>query len=139
MKVYTKETCILFSCYNLFKGDGFMPRVRKEKNRSWSKEEKLRIINLNLKSGLALRTIAKEEDISIGMLARWISNYLKFGEDSLINKRKPGNPLMKYSSKKQLTKEEQLEYENMKLRIENEMLKKGFLMKEDGSYVKFMK
>ena len=37
------------------------------------------------------------------------------------------------------TKEEKLEYENMKLRIENEMLKKGFLMKEDGTYVKFMK
>ena len=40
---------------------------------------------------------------------------------------------------KKLSKEEQLEYENMKLRIENEMLKKGFLMKEDGTYVKFMK
>jgi hypothetical protein len=59
--------------------------------------------------------------------------------EGLTNKKKPGNPLMKYSSKKKLTKEEQLEYENMKLRIENEMLKKGFLMKEDGTYVKFMK
>ena len=27
------------------------------------------------------------------------------------------------------SKEEQLEYENMKLRIENELLKKGYLMK----------
>lgn len=42
--------------------------------------------------------------------------------DGLINKTKPGNPLSKYQ-KKNLTKEEQLEYENMKLRIENEMLK----------------
>ena len=40
---------------------------------------------------------------------------------------------------KNLTKEEQLEYENMKLRIENEMLKKGFLMKGDGTIVKFTK
>ena len=59
--------------------------------------------------------------------------------EGLTNKKKPGNPLTKYSRKKILTKEEQLEYENMKLRIENEMLKKGFLMKEDGTYVKFMK
>ena len=116
-----------------------MPRVRKEKNRNWSKEEKIRIINRNLKDGLAIRAVAKEEDISAGMLGRWIKNYLEFGEKSLINRRKPGNPMCKYSNKKSLTKEEQLEYENMKLRIENEMLKKGFLMKEDGTYVKFMK
>ena len=37
------------------------------------------------------------------------------------------------------TKEEQLEYENMKLRIENELLKKGYLMKGDGTIVKFTK
>ena len=47
--------------------------------------------------------------------------------------------MCKYSNKKFLTKEEQLEYENMKLRIENELLKKGYLMKGDGSVVKFMK
>ena len=46
---------------------------------------------------------------------------LNQGEDALINKRKPGNPLMKYSKRKTLTKEEQLEYENMKLRIKNEL------------------
>ena len=46
---------------------------------------------------------------------------------------------MKYSRRKILTKEEQLEYENMKLRIENELLKKGYLMKGDGTIVKFMK
>ena len=116
-----------------------MPRIRKEKNRNWSKEEKIRIINKHLIDGLSTGAIAKEEDISAGMLRGWIKKYLEFGEESLVNKKKPGNPLTKYSNKKQLTKEEQLEYENMKLRIENEMLKKGFLMKEDGTYVKFMK
>ena len=34
--------------------------------------------------------------------------------EGLKNKTKPGNPLSKYSNKKNLTKEEQLEYENMK-------------------------
>ena len=32
----------------------------------------------------------------------------------LENKKKPGNPLMKYSRKKSLTELEKLEYENMK-------------------------
>lgn len=116
-----------------------MPRIRKEKNRSWSKEEKLRIINKHLIEGLSTTVIAKEEDISDGMLRNWIRKYLEFGEAALINKKKPGNPMCKYSNKKQLTKEERLEYENMKLRIENEMLKKGYLMKGDGTFVKFMK
>ena len=73
------------------------------------------------------------------MLRGWIIKYLNKGEKALINKKKPGNPLAKYSNKKNLSKEEQLEYENMKLRIENELLKKGYLMKGDGSIVKFMK
>ena len=116
-----------------------MPRIREEKNRNWSKDDKLRIINRHLKDGLSTGFIAKEEDISGGMLRRWIKQYLELGETALINKNKPGNPMCKYSNRKILTKEEQLEYENMKLRIENEMLKKGFLMKEDGTYVKFTK
>ena len=116
-----------------------MPRIREEKNRNWSKEEKLRIINKHLIDGLSTGKVAKEEDISAGMLRGWIRKYLEYGEEALINKKKPGNPLSKYQNKTNLTKEEQLEYENMKLRIENELLKKGYLMKGDGSIVKFMK
>ena len=116
-----------------------MPRIRNEKNRIWSKDEKLRIINRHLIDGLSTTKIAKEEDISGGMLRGWIKKYLEYGEEALINKKKPGNPLAKYSNKKNLTKQEQLEYENMKLRIENELLKKGYLMKGDGTIVKFTK
>ena len=116
-----------------------MPRIRQEPNSSWSKDEKIRIINRHLIDGLSTEMIAREEDISGGMLRNWIRKYLKYGEKALINKKKPGNPLSKYSRRKKLTKEEQLEYENMKLRIENELLKKGYLMKGDGSIVKFMK
>ena len=44
---------------------------------------------------------------------------------------------MKYSAKKNLTEIEKLEYENMKLRIENERLKKGYLVEGDGQIVVF--
>lgn len=114
-----------------------MPRIRKEPNRYWSKQEKLRIINLVLNDGLSTEQVAKNEDISGGMLRGWIKKYLHQGETALENKRKPGNPLVKYSRKKELTEVEQLEYENMKLRIENERLKKGYMMKGDGSVVIF--
>jgi transposase-like protein len=116
-----------------------MPRIRQEPNRSWSKDEKIRIINRHLIDGLSTGKVAEEEDISAGMLRNWIRKYLEYGEDALINKKRQGNPLAKYSNKKKLTKEEQLEYENMKLRIENELLKKGYLMKGDGTIVKFTK
>ncbi len=39
--------------------------------------------------------------------------------EGLINKKKPGNPLYKYQIKKNLTKEEQFEYENKNLEQEN--------------------
>ena len=44
------------------------------------------------------------------------------GEEALVNKRKPGNPLAKYVNKKNLTPMEQLEYKVAKL--ERELLKK---------------
>ena len=89
--------------------------------------------------GYSVQRIQKEYGISHSLIDIWKRKYLEFGEDSLENKKKPGNPLMKYSRRKKLTKEEQLEYENMKLRIENELLKKGYLMKGDGTIVRFMK
>ena len=73
------------------------------------------------------------------MIRRWVRTYLEKGEDALQNQRRPGNPLVKYSRKKELTEIEKLEYENMKLRIENERLKKGYMMKGDGSIVIFKK
>jgi len=109
------------------------------KYRYWSKDEKLRIVNRVLKDGLSARQVSNEENISNGMLNNWIKKYFEQGEKGLENKRKPGNPLVKYSSRKTLTEIEKLEYENMKLRIENERLKKGYMMKGDGSFVIYRK
>ena len=116
-----------------------MARLRKEPNRYWSKEDKLKIINEVLINCKSSEEVAKEYDISSGMLRNWIIKYNQYGESALENKKKPGNPLVKYSSKKNLTDIEKLQYENMKLRIENERLKKGYLVKGDGSVVVFKK
>lgn len=89
--------------------------------------------------GFSSIEISKKYDISNGMLRKWIKKYLEQGEESLENKRKPGNPLVKYCNKKNLSDMEKLEYENMKLRIENERLKKGYMTKGDGSFVMYKK
>lgn len=108
-------------------------------NRYWSKEEKIRIIKRVLDDYESTHDVSKSENISNGMLNNWIKKYRDLGEEALENKRKPGNPLMKYSKRKELSDLEKLEYENMKLRIENERLKKGYMMKGDGSYVMYKK
>ena len=116
-----------------------MPRNRKEPNRYWSKEDKLKIVKMIVDEGISMTQISKEKDMSLGMLHKWVNLYLNQGEDALENKKKPGNPLTKYSRRKNLSELEKLEYENMRLRIENERLKKGYMMKGDGSVVMYKK
>lgn len=105
--------------------------------RNWSKEEKLKAVKRVLDNHETAEDVRKELNINSGLLHAWIQKYLNDGEKGLINKIKPGNPLAKYQSKKQLTDIEKLEYENMKLRIENERLKKGYWVEGDGQVVIF--
>ena len=114
-------------------------RPKGGKNNYHSKEDKLKIINEVLLNCKSTEQVAKEYDISGGMLRGWIIKYNKDGLNALENKKKPGNSLSKFSSRKKLSEMEQLQYENMKLRIENERLKKGYLVKGDGSVVVFKK
>ena len=114
-------------------------RPRGGKNNYHSKEEKIKIVKEMLDFNLSPLDIEKKYNISHALAGRWRKDYLEKGETSLVNKKKPGNPLCKFSNKKNLTDIEKLQYENMKLRIENERLKKGYLMKGDGSVVIFKK
>jgi transposase-like protein len=101
-------------------------------NKYWTKEEKFKIVSRVINDYEGLQSVAIDEKISNSQLHIWIKRYLDGGLENLENKKKPGNPLTKYQAKKNLTKEEQLEYENMKLRIENERLKKGYIVKGVG-------
>ena len=105
--------------------------------RNWSKEEKLKAVKRVLDNHETAEDVRKELNINSGLLHAWNQKYLNDGEKGLVNKIKPGNPLAKYQSKKQLTDIEKLEYENMKLRIENERLKKGYWVEGDGQVVIF--
>lgn len=116
-----------------------MPRYKVGKNTYYTKEEKIRICKKVINEGKSSYEVAKEENISSsGMIRRWVKEYIE-NPNLLENKKKPGNPLSKYSNRKNLTEMERLQYENMKLRIENERLKKGYLVEGDGSVVVFKK
>ena len=105
-------------------------RPKGGKNKEWSKEEKYRIIQRALNGEKSRKEIIIEEGISRSQFHYWLKAYEEKGIEGLENKRKPGNPLVKFTSKKQLTELEQLQYENMKLRIENARLKKGYTNEE---------
>ena len=103
-------------------------------------QEKYKIIKPLLNCEATYSQISKKYEMNNGLLASWVKKYKENGIKGLENKRKPGNPLAKIYNKKNFkNREEELEYENMKLRIENERLKKGYLVKGDGSVVVFKK
>ena len=114
-------------------------RPKGGKNNHHTKEEKMKIVKEMLENNLSVNEIERRYNISHSLASKWRKDYLEKGEESLINKKKPGNPLAKYANRKELSELEKLQYENMKLRIENERLKKGYLVKGDGSVVVFKK
>ena len=100
-------------------------------NKTWSVQEKFAVIKPITEGTISAEQRAKDLNIkSSGMVRKWVKLYLDGGISALENKRKPGNPLQKYQARKELTEIEKLEYENLKLRIENERLKKGYTSKE---------
>ena len=98
-----------------------MGRPKGGMNKSHNKEEKLTLVLRNL-AGETATDLQRETGISNSQIYKWTRQYLEGGEEALINKRKPGNPLAKYERRKNLTPMEQLEYKIAKL--ERELLKK---------------
>ncbi|WP_313156257.1 helix-turn-helix domain-containing protein [Lacrimispora sp.] len=95
-----------------------------------SKEEKLRIVKRYL-AGESPKRLYEETGISDGNIRKWKRQYQAGGESALENKKKPGNPLTKYERCKELTREEQLEYQV-------ELLKRE-LMKKEAEVVRLKK
>ena len=104
----------------------------------WPIEEKEKIAKEMIENGISQETMHRRTGISTSILWKWKNQYLDGGKAALENKRKPGNPMCRYLHRKELTKEEQLEYEVIKLKIENERLKKGYLVKGVGQKKEFV-
>lgn len=109
-----------------------MGRPRGGKNRKYTAEEKLTIVKMKTEQYMSTAEIEKKTGIHSSIVRRWIISYLSQGIDGLKPKKKTGNPFSALHTSKSLSKEERLELENLKLRIENERLKKGYLVKGGG-------
>ena len=94
-----------------------MGRPKGGKNNYHSKEEKLSLVKRMI-SGESGKALERETGIYHSQIHKWTKMYIEQGENALENKRKPGNPLAKYTRKKELTYHEKLEYENALLRRE---------------------
>ena len=67
-----------------------------------------RLIKPVLENFKSQTQVSKETGINVGLIFQWIKKYNEKGMEGLKNKTKPGNPLSKYSNKKNLTKEERI-------------------------------
>lgn len=88
----------------------------------YTASEKLAIVKRYI-AGEPYRKLSKETGISASSIKKWRGQYLKDGMEVLEPKKKPGNPLSKYTRKKELSREEELEYQV-------ELLKRELLKKE---------
>lgn len=108
-----------------------MGRPKGGKNRKYDYEFKLKVVNDYLNNHKSTREVAKEYGIGQTRVHAWTK---LFNEGLLEIGRfhKKGNPFAALHTSKSLSKEERLELENLKLRIENERLKKGYTVKGGG-------
>ena len=107
----------------------------KLKNTIRSAEEKEQIVLESLKEGR--NKTANKYDIHVRVLTKWRRRYQEFGLDGLrsqMGKTSHGyNHLARLRNKKNRTREEELELENLKLKVEVARLKKGYQVKGVGS------
>lgn len=80
-----------------------MGRPKGGKNKYWSAKEKYEIIKPIVEFEKSSLQVTRETGINNDMLSVWIKKYNSNGIKGLENKRKPGNSLAKFSSRKKLT------------------------------------
>ena len=109
----------------------------KKKNNMRTQEEKETIVLESFRYGC--NQTAQKYDINRSVLKEWRRKYRSDGIDGLKSKTGKtkcsgkGNPLVGMERKKNKTREEELELENLKLKVEVARLKKGYLVKGVGS------
>ena len=104
-----------------------------QKKRVWTKEQKIEIIGKHLNEHISVRTLEKEYNADRSMICHWLRDYGKYGEAAFNPKGHPGNPFAALHTSKTLTESERLRLKIVKLKIENERLKKGYQVKGVGA------
>ncbi len=97
--------------------------------KSYTKAEKLEIVNLSLESGQGIKGLANRFEISAGSIYRWRSVYLKNTDRAFAGK---GKKVLSESERRI----KELERENKELQLERDILKKavGIFSKNDRKF-----
>lgn len=106
-------------------------RPKGVKNKKYTYQFKIKVMKDYFDKHLPETQIKEKYSISNGTFNLWKRNYLNGILET--GKKRKGNIFSALSTSKKLTNEERLELENMKLRIENERLKKGYQVKGGGT------
>ena len=107
-------------------------RPKGGKNKKYSYEFKLKVVKDYDDNHLSLRELERKYGVATSVIRKWLKLYNEgLLEVGRIHNR--GNKFAALHTSKSLTKEERLELENLKLRIENERLKKGYTVKGGGA------
>jgi len=119
-------------CYNEIELE--VVTVKKgQSKRIWTQEQKSEIVHKHLDEHVSVRRLEKEYDADRSMICKWVKKYIAEGESSFIPKKRPGNPFSALYTSKKLSEVERLRLMVAKLKIENERLKKGYLVKGAGA------
>ena len=99
-------------------------------HRKFSKEEKMKYVQLHLDEHIALRQIEREYGIRNTLVAEWVKRYLQDGEEAL--EPRNGNPYAALHRSKNLTEVERLRLLVAKQEVEIARLKKGYWVEGVG-------
>lgn len=106
--------------------------------RVWTAEQKSEIVHKHLDEHVSVRMLEKEYTADRSMICRWVKEYIAEGESAFIPKGHSGNPFAALHVSKKLSELERLRLMVAKLEIENERLKKGYMVKGVGAAKEFV-
>lgn len=109
-----------------------------QKKRVWTPEQKAEIVYKHLNDHISVRTLEKGYRADRSMVCKWVKKYIAEGESSFVHKGHPGNPFAALHVSKNLSEIDRLKLMVAKLEVENERLKKGYLVKGVGAAKEFV-
>lgn len=104
-----------------------------QKKRIWTPEQKYEIVHKHIDEHISLGTLAKEYSADKSMLCRWVKEFTRNGENAFLPKKHPGNHFAALHASNNLSEIERLRLSVAKLEIENERLKKGYMVEGVGA------
>ena len=109
-----------------------------QKKRIWTKEDKLEIIKRYAEEHLSARELGRIYNADHSMICRWIREYTAKGEATFEEVKRSRNKYAALHTSKNISETERLKLEIAKLRVENERLKKGYVVKGVGASKEFV-